>query len=259
MRVTWLDNNSWLWEMAGQRILVDPWLVGALVFGNAPWLFRGERSRPCPPPENIDLILLSQGLPDHAHPATLQGLDKTIPVMASPSGAQVAQDFGFQQVTALDHGQSHTCGHLSITALPGAPIGPIQRENGYILAAADSQYKLFYEPHGFHPESLRDQGPVDVVITPMVDLTLPLVGPIIRGRASAQELANWLQPQIMLPTANTGETEYHGLLVSLLKAQGSVAEVRQKLAAQKRDTVVLEPSVGVAMDLPLQPRTAATV
>ena len=257
MKVTWLDNNSWLWEMAGQRILVDPWLVGSLIFGNAPWLFRGERSRPYPTPDNIDLILLSQGLEDHAHPATLQGLDKTIPVVASPSGARVAQTLGFQKVTALDHGQTQTHEKLTITALPGAPIGPTQRENGYVVTATDSQHSLFYEPHGFHPESLRDQGLVDVVITPMVDLTLPLVGPIIRGRDSAQELANWLQPQIMLPTANTGETEYHGLLVSLLKAQGSVAEVRQGLANQGQDTAVLEPSVGVAMDLPLQPRTAA--
>ncbi|MEB3267803.1 MAG: MBL fold metallo-hydrolase [Leptolyngbya sp.] len=259
MRVTWLDNNSWLWEMAHHRILVDPWLVGPLVFGNAPWLFRGERSRPCPPPDRIDLILLSQGLEDHAHVATLRGLDKAIPVVASPNGARVATDLGFQQVTALAHHHTHTHGEIIVTALPGAPIGPTLKENGYVVMTSDRATRLFYEPHGYHPISLRDHGPVDVVITPMVDLTLPLVGPIIRGRASAQELADWLQPQVMLPTANAGETAYRGLLASLLKAQGSVAEVRQQLAAQGHSTTVLEPAVGVAMDLPLATKPTPSV
>ena len=34
MHLTWLDSNSWLIEMGGQRILLDPWLSGPLVFGN---------------------------------------------------------------------------------------------------------------------------------------------------------------------------------------------------------------------------------
>lgn len=59
-------------EMGGQRILLDPWLIGTLVFGNLPWLFKGSRATSSPIPENIDLILLSQGLEDLTHPPTLQ-------------------------------------------------------------------------------------------------------------------------------------------------------------------------------------------
>jgi len=40
MYLTWLDSNSWLIELAGKRILLDPWLVGDLTFGNLTWLFR---------------------------------------------------------------------------------------------------------------------------------------------------------------------------------------------------------------------------
>ncbi|NJO70763.1 MAG: MBL fold metallo-hydrolase, partial [Oscillatoriales cyanobacterium RM1_1_9] len=56
MYLTWLDSNSWLLEMGQKRILIDPWLVGPLVFGNLPWLFKGERLQPRGIPESIDLI-----------------------------------------------------------------------------------------------------------------------------------------------------------------------------------------------------------
>jgi len=32
MQLTWFGANSWLLEWQ-QRILIDPWLVGSLVFG----------------------------------------------------------------------------------------------------------------------------------------------------------------------------------------------------------------------------------
>ena len=32
MYLTWLDSNSWLIEMGGKRVLLDPWLVGSLIF-----------------------------------------------------------------------------------------------------------------------------------------------------------------------------------------------------------------------------------
>ena len=257
MYVTWLDSNSWLLEIGGQRILVDPWLVGSLVFGNAGWLFRGERPVARPLPKDIDAILLSQGLEDHAHPQTLQTLDKSIPVISSPNGAKVAREFGFTDVTSLEHGDVCDRDGLTIKAVPGAPIGPTLLENGYVLTETASGLKLFYEPHGFHKTDLRTEAPVDVVITPMVDLSLPLVGPIIRGRKSAQELAEWLEPQVMLPTADAGEAEYQGLLVSLLNVSGSTEEVRQSLAATGKSTQVIAPQVGDRLELDLTARSIA--
>ena len=257
MHVTWLDSNSWLLEIAGQHILVDPWLVGPLVFGNAGWLFRGERPTQRPLPENIDAILLSQGLEDHAHPETLRMLDKSIPVIGSPNAAKVARQFGFIEVIALDHGAICDRTGWTIKAVPGAPIGPTLLENGYLLTESSSGLKLFYEPHGFHKTDLRAEAPVDVVITPMVDLALPLLGPIIRGRSSAQELANWLHPQVMLPTADAGEVEYQGILVSLLSSSGGPEEVRQALTQSGKSTQIIEPNVGDRIELALTPRSVA--
>lgn len=257
MFTTWLDNNSWLWEIADQKILVDPWLIGPLTFGNADWLFKGEKNHPQPLPHDIDFILLTQGLEDHAHPDTLKALDKSIPVVGSPNAAKVVQSLGFTDVTVLNHGESTTRGGVTIKAVPGAPIGPTLLENGYVVTENATGLKLFYEPHGHHQAELQQEAPIDVVLTPMMTLSLPLIGPIIRGLKSADELANWLQPQVMLPTTDAKETTYEGLLVSILKASGGAEKVRAQLAAQGKPIQVLEPRVGDRIELPLTPHTVS--
>lgn len=258
MQVTWFDSNSWLWEIAGQRILVDPWLVGDLVFANQPWLFKGQHPVSRPLPENLDLILLSQGLEDHAHPPTLQALSRDIPVVGSPNAAKVARSLGYHQVTALDHGESFTLNRVvSIKAIPGAPIGPLLRENGYVVRDLVSQLALFYEPHGFHPSDFSQEGPLDVVITPVVNLALPLVGAILRGQQAAPERVEGLDPQVVLPTAAAGEVSYSGLLDTLLMSAGSPQTLGETLVAQGRATRVMVPKVGEPVPLDLQPRASA--
>jgi L-ascorbate metabolism protein UlaG (beta-lactamase superfamily) len=260
MDATWLDSNSWLLTVGGQRVLVDPWLVGDLVFGQQRWLFRGERPGPGPVPEAIDLILLSQGIEDHAHPPTLESLDRSIPVVASPSAARVAEQLGYTQVTALAHGETvEINGQVSIKAVPGAPLGPTTVENGYILRETKTGLSLFYEPHGFHRPELRQEGPIDVVITPVLDLVLPLIGPVLRGQRGALERVEWLQPQVVLPTADAGEISYSGVVVNWLRAVGSPQVLQAEIDRRGWPTRVLAPAVGerVNLDLTLQSQGAA--
>jgi L-ascorbate metabolism protein UlaG (beta-lactamase superfamily) len=253
MYLTWLDNNSWLIEMADQRVLLDPWLVGELVFGNLPWLFKGQHTQQRSIPEHLDLLLLSQGLEDHAHPETLRQLDRSLPVVASPNAAKVVKELGYSQITALDHGNCFTLNQrLQIQAVPGSPIGPMLVENGYLLTDLTKGTKLYYEPHGNHSPSLKTQAPVDVVITPVVDLAIPLLGPIIKGRTSAPEVVEWLQPRILLPSAAGGDIAFAGLLVSVLRTAGSPEELRSTLAT----TELLTPRPGERLDL--QPYLSST-
>ncbi|NJO78383.1 MAG: MBL fold metallo-hydrolase [Cyanobacteria bacterium RM1_2_2] len=250
MHLTWLDNNSWLIEMGGQRILLDPWLTGSLVFGNFPWLFKGQHTQPRTIPEQIGLILLSQGLEDHTHPETLQKLDHGLPVVASPNAAKIVKAMGFTQVTALAHGESLTVGdRLRLQAVPGSPVGPLLVENGYLLTDTATGEKLYYEPHGNHSPDLQSAAPVDVVITPVIDLDIPLLGPVIKGRKSAVEVVKWLQPRAILPTAAGGDVKFEGVLVSVLRAQGSVEEFRQQLVQQELTTQVLAPRPGERLEV----------
>ncbi len=255
MDVTWLDSNSWLLTIAGQRILVDPWLVGDLVFGQQAWLFKGELPQPRSLPEAIDLILLSQGIEDHAHPATLAALDHGIPVVGSPNAAKVAEGLGYRQVTALNHGEVFNLnGRVTIKAVPGSPLGPTLVENGYILRGAEAGPSVFYEPHGFHRVELKQEAPIDVVITPVLDLVLPLVGPILRGQKGAMELVDWLEPQVVLPTADAGEAIYSGVLLNWLKAVGSTQALQEAIHTKGLSTQVLNPKVGQLIPLELTTR-----
>ncbi|WP_099238426.1 MBL fold metallo-hydrolase [Synechococcus sp. BDU 130192] len=244
MELTYLDSNSWLIEMAGKRILLDPWLVGSLMFGNTPWLFKGDRPQDRPIPENIDLILLSQGLPDHAHIPTLEQLDHALPVVASPNAAKVVESLGYQTIHTLEHHQKYTIDNLEILALKGSPVGPTTLENGYLLKDLSTGQTLYYEPHGYHSPELKQYAPIDVVVTPLINLTLPLLGPVIKGQASALQVCEWLKPQVILPTAAGGDINFEGLVMKFLKPQGTVADFKQMLHEKQPDTLVLEPTPG---------------
>ena len=98
LQATYGGANGWLLEFAGTatapsatastadpplRVLVDPWLQGPLVFPPGPWLLRGELPQPLTLPPVLDLLLLTQGLDDHCHPASLELLPRTLPVVRS--------------------------------------------------------------------------------------------------------------------------------------------------------------------------------
>jgi len=250
MRLTYFGANSWLIELAQQQILIDPWLVGSLVFGNLTWLFQGQRRQPLAQiPAKIDLIMLSQGLEDHAHRPTLEQLDKTIPVVASASATKVVKQLGYTQVTTLTPHQTFTlASQIEIEAMPGALIG-LQTENAYLLKQLNDGTSLYYEPHGFPSPKLKDCAPVDVVISPVVNLELPLAGAIIKGKTTALQLAQWLQPRVFLPTAAGGDVEYAGVINLLLRTVGSVDELRSQLAQHNLATEVIDPQPGEAITI----------
>jgi len=260
MKLTWFDANTWLIEAAGKRILVDPWLVDDLTFGNLPWLVRGIKTDPPPIPTNIDLILLSQGLADHAHPPTLKQLDKSIPVMASPDGADIAKSLGFEQVTTLDHGDSVALpdGTVSVQTFIGAIVGMNKKENAYVLtfepdSTDTDRTRLYYEPHGYpDAEHLKDLGSVDVVITPMADITLMGIAPVVRGGVAAPQLAELLHPQVMLPTAEAGKVTYDGLVAGAIKTDGGADRMRSQLAAKGFKTEVIQPVSGETVEIALK-------
>ncbi len=253
MRVTWFDANSWLIETADIRVLVDPWLVGDLVFGNLPWFVRGVRPTPIAIPDNIDLILLSQGLADHAHPETLSAMDRSIPVVASVDGAKVAESLGYKSVMTINHGEQLKIDErLAIEAFVGAPVGPAKNENAYVLNFLSAGVRLYYEPHGYlDSKHLKDVGAVEVAITPMADQKLMGIAPVIRGSVAAPQIAELLNPRVMLPTAAAGSVTYEGLIAPTLTTKGGAVEMRSHLSARGFQAKVIQPTVGEAIELDL--------
>ena len=210
---TYFGSNSWLLEIAGLRVLVDPWLVDALVFPPGPWLLKGELPQPWPIPEHLDLLLLTQGLADHAHPATLARLPKDLPVVGSAAAAKVVKGLGFSQVTSLSPGQQHQQGDLLIQASAGARVPLV--ENGYLLEWPEGS--LYLEPHGVLDPALP-QRPVDTVISPVIDLGLPLAGNFITGASVLPDLIDRFQPQQVLASTTGGDVQFSGLISRFLEA-----------------------------------------
>jgi hypothetical protein len=229
MHATYFGANGWLLEFGGLKVLLDPWLQGPLQFPPGAWFFRGALPCPWPVPEQVDLLLLSQGLPDHTHPETLALLPKDLPVVGSASAARRAQQLGFSRVTCLAPGQEHRHGELGITATAGAPVPQV--ENGYLLQ--HPQGRLYVEPHGFLPADLPPQ-PLDAVITPVVDLGLPLAGAFVRGREVLPQLLSRFSPRTVLASTAGGDVRFSGLLTALLWQEGDAESARQELGEQSR-------------------------
>ncbi|MGL6133825.1 MAG: MBL fold metallo-hydrolase [Prochlorococcaceae cyanobacterium] len=216
---TYFGANGWLLDFDGLRVLVDPWLCGELVFPPGRWLFAGSLPRPWPVPPDLDLLLLTQGLPDHCHPPSLKLLDRDLPVVGSASAATLVRQLGFRNVTQLAPGQTHQFRQLAIRATAGAPVPQV--ENGYRLDHPSGS--LYLEPHGYLDPDLPAD-PLDAVITPVVDLALPLAGPFVRGRQVLPLLLERFRPAAVLASTAGGEARYEGLLTRALSQQGSTEE-----------------------------------
>ena len=236
MHATYYGANGWLLEFGCLRVLVDPWLTGALQFPPGPWFFEGQLSLSQPVPPDLDLVLLTQGLDDHAHPATLQLLPRSLPVVGSVTAAAKARGLGFEAVRALKPGECCQHADLRITATAGAPVPQV--EIGYLLQHPEGS--LYLEPHGYLPADLPAQ-PLDAVITPVVDLGLPVAGAFVRGQAVLPQLLERFQPRTVLASTAGGDVQFSGLLTRLLWMKGSAAEAAGSMPA---GSALIDPQVG---------------
>ncbi|MFN9057552.1 MAG: MBL fold metallo-hydrolase [Cyanobacteriota bacterium] len=239
LTATSLGANGWLLDFAGLRVLVDPWFTGPLSFGPMDWLLKGELATPQPVPDAIDLLLLSQGLPDHCHPPSLALLSKELPVVGSPTAARKAQQLGVSRVPPLRPGETHTHGPLTLTATAGAAVPQI--ENGWLLDHPAGS--LYLEPHGFLSADLPSR-PLTAVITPVIDVGLPLAGAFVRGRSALPDLLERFTPAAVLASTTGGDVRFSGLLASALQVEGTPADAASVVAAHSSRCRFIDPTPG---------------
>jgi len=170
---------------------------------------------------NIDIILLTQGLPDHCHVPTLEMFRKDIPIICPKSAVETLKKIGFSSINVLKPTEKTNHFNLSFEATAGAPVPQI--ENGYIVK--DDQDNGFYiEPHGFLDENLNKQS-LDAVITPTKNLELPLVGSFVKGADVIPKLINKFNPKYILSSTIGGDAKYSGFLNNFI----SVKDYEEKL------------------------------
>ncbi len=221
LKATYYGANGWLVEFDKIRILIDPWLNGELTFPPGDWLIKGELNNELIVPSNIDLLLLTQGQPDHAHPPTLLKLKKSIPVVASEAGSKIVSKLGFQEINSLKPGENFKFNKLNIQATSGASVPNL--ENGYIID--HNSESIYIEPHGFLDKNIKPRK-VDLVITPLIDFSLPIIGKFIKGKTVLPELVKLFNPTTILASTTGGDITFTGIINKLIKIDGSVEDVK---------------------------------
>jgi len=214
-KATYLGSNGWLIKFKKTNLIIDPWLKGDLIFPPGQWFFKGSLEKEILIDKEIDIILLTQGLPDHCHIPTLEMFRKDIPIICPKSAIETLKKIGFSSIKMLKPTEKTIQFNLSFEATAGAPVPQI--ENGYIVK--DDQNNGFYiEPHGYLDENLNKQN-LDAVITPTKNLELPLVGSFVKGADVLPKLINKFNPKFILSSTVGGDAKYSGLLNDFISVQ----------------------------------------
>ncbi len=219
IRATYYGANGWLIEIANTRFLIDPWLNGDLTFPPGDWLIKGELAQEKEIPNNIDFLLLTQGQPDHAHPPTLKKLNKDLPVIASEAAGKVVGKMGFNKITTIKPGENAKKNNINIQATSGASVPNV--ENGYIIESEKDS--MYIEPHGFLDKKIKPRN-IDLLITPVIDFSLPIAGKFIKGKTVLPQLLELFKPSTILASTTGGDITFTGIINNLIKVDGSVED-----------------------------------
>lgn len=261
-KLTYLEGNSWLWEVGGVKILVDPVLVGNLDFG-IPWLYDAAKkilkNFMLDDLPEINCLLITQSLDDHCHMKTLKPLSQKLPnlrVIATPN-AKALLDPLFTNVTYLEPGQAseiqvNSGSSVKIRATAGPVLGPPwQRpENGYLVTCPEGKLTLYYEPHCVYNEIFVEKERADIVITPVIKQLLPSFT-LVSGQEDAVRLAKLLHAQFIVPMKN-GDLDSKGLLSTLVKSEGTIESFKELLSKELPDAKILQPTPGKPVKISTQ-------
>ena len=225
----YLGSNGWLIKFEKTNLIIDPWITGDLVFPPGEWFFKGALDNEILIEEDINLILITQGLPDHCHIPSLNKFKKDINIICPKSAKGIIEKLGFSSINVLKPSDKINQNGLEIEATAGAPVPQI--ENGYIVK--DEKGKGFYvEPHGYLDKNLKSQE-IDAVITPTINLDLPVVGSFVKGAEVLPKLINTFNPKYILSSTAGGDAKYSGVLNKFISVKEYREDVNCKLVNLK--------------------------
>ena len=227
-KATYLGSNGWIIEFNEIKIIIDPWLTGDLVFPPGEWFFKGTLENDIAVPSDIDLILLTQGLPDHCHIPSLKNFERNIDIICSKSAFSTLEKLKFKSIRVIEPKQKFIYKGLNIEATLGAQVPQI--ENGYIVENEDGGF--YIEPHGYFDKTIISRK-LDAVITPTKNLELPLVGSFIKGADVINDLITCFNPSFVLSSTVGGEAKFSGILNKFISVENLKEDLSCKLIELK--------------------------
>ena len=192
--VTRIVHGSYLLELAGVRLLVDPWFYPRGFLTHSEPL--GLTFRSLPP---IHGILITHGHGDHLDSKALAALsDHDVPVVVRRGLRKRVMSAGYAKVTELDWWQTTEIADVTIHAVPANHTAD---ENGYILERRGATVYVAGDTRYF--EGMSEIGSrfttIDVALLPIGGLRLLGILNHMRPKDAARAVSI-LQPRRVIPT-----------------------------------------------------------
>ena len=194
------DDCSWLWELNGTKIIVDPWFTPSQIDGHR--LFSEQfHQNPQPSVSNLpkaDFLFISNPFTDHCNKETLVEFDFSIPVIANRRI--------LKKISKWNHFQK-------LIPLEDAPFQIKEYKPGRFLDLVHSAYlfeleenAILFAPHGAKKRNLPK---ATVLITTTTRYHLPfwLGGTVNLGIKKAELLYEHCGARILL---STHDEQKHG-------------------------------------------------
>jgi hypothetical protein len=165
MRFTKLnDDSSWLWEINGIKILVDPWFTPSQV-DFFPWFSEQFHVSPQPTVSEIpkpDYLFISHPFTDHCNKETLLNFPKEIPV--------IGNDTVLNKIRKWHHFEQLI--HLSEAPLTMSEFKPKSKLDlvHSVFHIASTEGSILYAPHG---SVVKDLPKAKVLLTTVSEYRLP--------------------------------------------------------------------------------------
>ncbi len=218
------DYQSWMIQVAGKKVVIDPWLRAELVLPPGRWMFARRRPLPGTGPEEIrdaDALVLTAPFGDHFDPETLAVLPRNVPVFANTATAKRARALGFTNVAIMADGTRATpVAGLEIEGV--APAFPYRGDSlGFVFTGGSK--RVYLETHVVdlrHKERLRH---LDALIIP-VQLARMFGVSLAMSPERARSVVEALAPARVIPTGTDPQTAEGFMQRWLLQFRGRVDE-----------------------------------
>jgi L-ascorbate metabolism protein UlaG (beta-lactamase superfamily) len=194
--VTRITHSCHLIEIAGQRILTDPWFSTTATYYPGEALAMSPNDLP-----HLDAVLITHEHYDHCDlDAFVAYADHDVHLVVPHSVGQMALDHGFRHVTVLEPWESVELGDVRVTAAPGKHgvyeiTFIIQGGSETIYFAGDTMVipELSELPARF--------GTIDLALLPTNGLCIRPLGDlqVVMNAQEAAELTATLRPTLVMP------------------------------------------------------------
>jgi L-ascorbate metabolism protein UlaG (beta-lactamase superfamily) len=244
--LTRIAHSTVLLEIAGQRILTDPWFSEKFGYYHGEPYGIALENLP-----RLDAVIVSHDHYDHYDLKSFSAYpDKSVPMVVKRGIGEKARKAGFTDVRELDPWESVEVGSLAITAAPGKHGVP---EVTFVLQGS-AKTVYFGADTLLIPElrQIADRYPrIDLAVLPVNGLILrPLLNrQVVMNAQEAAQLCAVLRPRFAVPThyAFKGGPIMDRLV---LKYSGTAEEFREAAKKSAPGTVVrvLAPGEPLSID-----------